>query len=89
MNKTQDDEKQMQDTACVCREGGGVILQQAETPWKDVWQKMSQAEQGEEGENGEERAATHGEHMSCIEGKKKNYRVAYTEKKGRRVCWIG
>lgn len=50
---------------------------------------MSQAEQGEEGENGEERAATHGEHMSCIEGEKKTYRVAYTEKKGRWVCWIG
>lgn len=49
----------------------GVILQQAETPWEDVWQKMSQAEKREEGETREERSTAHGKHMSCMKKKKK------------------
>lgn len=66
-NIKQDERKQMK----MCEEGRGVILQQAETPWEDVWQKMSQVEKREEGETREERSTAHGKHMSCMKKKKK------------------
>lgn len=75
---------------CVCVRGAGVvILQQAETPCEDAWQKMNQAEKWEEGEPREERAAAHGKHMSSRREKKTLYRCIYRGKKGkRRGRWL-